>query len=187
MFSWGLVIVSLVLLSRVQLWQADAVGARGMTYQQQERLFRLVFLYEHQQILPGYVFTFSSVNRWAWSTGFPSQCNAGCPTWWTSAATNDTVTSTSHDAWNTSLQFCSISFISSWQYCQLLWGEAWLVTTLPIFPHITPPSLTTLIKHNKQNFLGAPNLLTRGISPGPHWGQGDPWPLAPLGLGHLVM
>ena len=100
-------LVSLILLNRVQLWLGDTVGAQGMTYQQWGKLhYILVFLYELQQNLPGYLFTFSSVNRCVWSTRFPSQCNACSRTWLTSAATNDSVTSTSHDAWNTSLHFC---------------------------------------------------------------------------------
>ena len=92
-----------MLLSWVQLWQADTVEARGMTYQQWGKLqLVLAFLYEHQQNLLDYLLTFSSVYRWAWSTRFPSQCNAYSHTWLTSAATHDSVTSTSHDAWNTS-------------------------------------------------------------------------------------
>lgn len=103
----------------------------------------LVFLYAHQQNLLSYLFKVSSVNRWVWSIRSISQCNIYSPTWLASAATNVSVTSTSHDASNTSLYFCPFLFISFCE-CRLLWGVESLVTAqvwLSMLTCITPLSI----------------------------------------------
>ena len=149
-----------------------------MKYQQWGKLhFFPVFLYEHQQNLRGYIFTFSSVNIWAWSTRFPSQCNACSPIWWTLAATTDSITSTSHDAWNPSLYFSSCLFITFYEQCQFLWGEGWLVSA-QAWLSISPTYHTTFQVQHIENFWGGlcpPNPLTRGVAPEPHRGLGGPW------------